>query len=152
MPRVWCDYLALLSSQTWLVTRTRRTFDRALQALPITQHRLVWPAYAKFAEGLCFEKGKPGARFMGTDGMLAKKKSKKRAKKKDGVDGEARPRPTRRRFGSTPSSPDGTETALRVFRRMVMVDPGRREGEGINYSESLQRARVWACVWACDGE
>jgi len=30
------------------VTRSRRTFDRALRALPITQHRRIWPIYLKF--------------------------------------------------------------------------------------------------------
>ena len=30
------------------ITRTRRTFDRALRALPITQHNRIWPIYLKF--------------------------------------------------------------------------------------------------------
>ena len=30
------------------MTRSRRTFDRALRALPITQHRRIWPIYLKF--------------------------------------------------------------------------------------------------------
>lgn len=28
-----------------LITRTRRTFDKALCALPITQHERIWPLY-----------------------------------------------------------------------------------------------------------
>lgn len=44
MPRVWLDYLQLLMDQR-LVTRTRRTFDRALGSLPITQHDRVWALY-----------------------------------------------------------------------------------------------------------
>ena len=44
MPRIWCQYLELLMGQQ-LVARTRRTFDRALQALPITQHDRVWQLY-----------------------------------------------------------------------------------------------------------
>eukprot|EP00731_Ephydatia_muelleri_P023930 Em0016g201a len=32
------------------VTRTRRTFDRALQALPLTQHNRIWPLYIKFVK------------------------------------------------------------------------------------------------------
>jgi len=44
MPRVWTQYLELLVEQR-LVARTRRTFDRALQALPITQHDRVWQLY-----------------------------------------------------------------------------------------------------------
>jgi hypothetical protein len=43
-PRVWQDYCAVLHQQH-LVTRTRRTFDRALQALPVTQHGKVWKHY-----------------------------------------------------------------------------------------------------------
>lgn len=48
MPRIWLDYTAFLSSQGY-VTRTREAFDRALQALPISQHDLVWPQFLKFA-------------------------------------------------------------------------------------------------------
>ena len=31
------------------ITRTRHTFDRALRALPLTQHKRVWALYLKFA-------------------------------------------------------------------------------------------------------
>jgi hypothetical protein len=44
MPRIWTQYLELLV-QRRKVTRARRTFDRALQALPITQHDRVWVLY-----------------------------------------------------------------------------------------------------------
>lgn len=44
MPRVWLDYLELLVDQA-LVTRARRCFDRALTALPITQHDRIWILY-----------------------------------------------------------------------------------------------------------
>jgi len=44
MPRVWLDYLELLL-EGGAVTRTRRAFDRALAALPITQHDRVWVLY-----------------------------------------------------------------------------------------------------------
>ncbi|KAG2493464.1 hypothetical protein HYH03_008281 [Edaphochlamys debaryana] len=47
MPRIWTEYLELLMEQR-LVTRTRRTFDRALCSLPITQHERVWQLYLKF--------------------------------------------------------------------------------------------------------
>ncbi|KAF5396790.1 XPA binding protein 2 [Paragonimus heterotremus] len=49
MPRIWTDYLLFLMSQGF-VTRTRRTFDRALKALPITQHERIWAIYLRFAE------------------------------------------------------------------------------------------------------
>lgn len=49
MPRVWIEYLTLLINQC-LVTQTRRTFDRALQSLPITQHTRIWPLYLKFVQ------------------------------------------------------------------------------------------------------
>uniref|UniRef100_H2YVK1 Suppressor of forked domain-containing protein n=1 Tax=Ciona savignyi TaxID=51511 RepID=H2YVK1_CIOSA len=49
MPRIWIDYCKLLVDQIKL-TRTRRTFDRALRALPITQHYRVWPLYLKFVK------------------------------------------------------------------------------------------------------
>ncbi|KAI9821686.1 MAG: pre-mRNA-splicing factor syf1 [Pycnora praestabilis] len=48
MPRIWELYLSFLMQQP-LVTTTRRTFDRALRALPITQHNRVWALYRPFA-------------------------------------------------------------------------------------------------------
>ena len=47
MPRVWLDYCQFLINQS-KITRTRKTFDRALCALPITQHTRLWPLYLKF--------------------------------------------------------------------------------------------------------
>uniref|UniRef100_A0A8C5WMC7 Pre-mRNA-splicing factor SYF1 n=1 Tax=Leptobrachium leishanense TaxID=445787 RepID=A0A8C5WMC7_9ANUR len=47
MPRIWMDYCQFLVDQ-YKITRTRRTFDRALRALPITQHHRIWPLYLKF--------------------------------------------------------------------------------------------------------
>ncbi|KAL5002132.1 hypothetical protein BDV10DRAFT_130706 [Aspergillus recurvatus] len=48
MPRVWEMYLSFMLQQP-LVTQTRRTFDRALRALPITQHNRIWKLYKTFA-------------------------------------------------------------------------------------------------------
>lgn len=48
MPRIWEMYLKLLMLQP-LVTTTRHTFDRALRALPITQHNRIWALYRPFA-------------------------------------------------------------------------------------------------------
>ncbi|KAK1477118.1 pre-mRNA-splicing factor SYF1 [Colletotrichum cuscutae] len=47
MPRIWELYLKFLLQQP-LVTTTRRTFDRALRALPITQHNRIWALYKPF--------------------------------------------------------------------------------------------------------
>ncbi|KAF6150474.1 hypothetical protein GIB67_030275 [Kingdonia uniflora] len=47
MPRIWVMYLLTLTDQK-LVTRARRTFDRALCALPVTQHQRVWEPYLVF--------------------------------------------------------------------------------------------------------
>ncbi len=44
MPVIWMDYLALLSISC-KGTLTRKTYDRALQALPITQHERIWNSY-----------------------------------------------------------------------------------------------------------
>ncbi|KAJ4810460.1 Pre-mRNA-splicing factor SYF1 [Rhynchospora pubera] len=46
MPRIWIMYLSFLTHQR-LLTRARRTFDRALRALPVTQHDRIWPLYLK---------------------------------------------------------------------------------------------------------
>lgn len=45
MPRIWLDYLELLLEGGAGLTATRRAFDRALAALPITQHDRVWALY-----------------------------------------------------------------------------------------------------------
>ena len=50
MPRIWIDYLQFLTAQR-LVTQTRRAFDSALLALPITQHHRIWPLYIDFVKG-----------------------------------------------------------------------------------------------------
>ncbi|GFQ99306.1 pre-mRNA-splicing factor SYF1 [Trichonephila clavata] len=47
MPRIWLDYCEFLSMQCQ-ITKTRHVFDRALRALPITQHHRIWPLYLKF--------------------------------------------------------------------------------------------------------
>ena len=49
MPRIWEMYLSFLMKQP-IVTFTRRTFDRALRALPITQHNRIWALYRPFAD------------------------------------------------------------------------------------------------------
>ncbi|KAH6856495.1 hypothetical protein B0I37DRAFT_396137 [Chaetomium sp. MPI-CAGE-AT-0009] len=48
MPRIWEMYLKFLMQQP-LVTLTRHAFDRALRALPITQHNRIWALYRPFA-------------------------------------------------------------------------------------------------------
>lgn len=49
MPRIWIDYCKFLVDQK-KITRIRRTFDRALRALPITQHHRIWPLYVDFVK------------------------------------------------------------------------------------------------------
>lgn len=48
MPRIWMDYLEFLMKQC-KITKTRRTFDRALQTLPVTQHERIWKLYKEFS-------------------------------------------------------------------------------------------------------
>ncbi len=48
MPRIWEMYLKFLMQQP-VVTVTRHAFDRALRALPITQHNRIWALYKPFA-------------------------------------------------------------------------------------------------------
>jgi pre-mRNA-splicing factor SYF1 len=47
MPRIWEEYLKFLMKQQ-LITKTRQTFDRCLQSLPITQHPRIWRLYKTF--------------------------------------------------------------------------------------------------------
>lgn len=48
MPRIWLDYVALLQHLR-RITQTRHVLDRALRALPITQHNRIWTVYLQFA-------------------------------------------------------------------------------------------------------
>ena len=49
MPLVWLAYLHfLLGPASLCVARARTVFDRALRALPVAQHDLVWPLYLQF--------------------------------------------------------------------------------------------------------
>ena len=56
MPKIWEMYLDFLMQQP-LVTYTRRTFDRALRALPITQHNRIWARFRPFANSASGETG-----------------------------------------------------------------------------------------------
>ncbi|KAL1497113.1 hypothetical protein ABEB36_008125 [Hypothenemus hampei] len=47
MPRIWMDYCTFLTDQN-KITRARKVFDRALRALPVTQHNRIWPLYLDF--------------------------------------------------------------------------------------------------------
>ena len=51
-PVIWTTYLRhLAQTPTTTITTLRRTFDRALRSLPVTQHsRHVWPLYLDFAQ------------------------------------------------------------------------------------------------------
>lgn len=50
MPAIWAEYCAFLAVQP-CITRTRRTFDRALQSLPVTQHERIWALYLPWVRG-----------------------------------------------------------------------------------------------------
>lgn len=50
MPRIWLDYCALIVRMK-RGTETRRAFDRALQALPVTQHKEIWERYIDWVRG-----------------------------------------------------------------------------------------------------
>ena len=51
MPKIWEMYLSFQMKQP-MITTTRRTFDRALRALPITQHNRIWASYRPFANSV----------------------------------------------------------------------------------------------------
>uniref|UniRef100_A0A0D9WNP7 Suppressor of forked domain-containing protein n=1 Tax=Leersia perrieri TaxID=77586 RepID=A0A0D9WNP7_9ORYZ len=48
MPRIWQMYASALLDQR-LLTRARRTLDRALRSLPVTQHHRMWPLLLRLA-------------------------------------------------------------------------------------------------------
>ena len=78
MPKIWRMYCSFLSQQTD-ITKTRRTFDRALKSLPITQHDRIWELYLKFARGKRKkEEGEEGKRMKGKERKKEKKKERKK--------------------------------------------------------------------------
>ena len=48
MPRIWLDYSNLLRGMK-RAKQLRHVFDRALRALPITQHEKIWPEFIEWA-------------------------------------------------------------------------------------------------------
>ncbi|KAJ3125552.1 Pre-mRNA-splicing factor SYF1 [Nowakowskiella sp. JEL0407] len=50
-PVIWLMYCNFLMHQPF-ATQTRRTFDRALRSLPLTQHTRIWDLYLKFASSV----------------------------------------------------------------------------------------------------
>ncbi|KAF4518796.1 hypothetical protein B566_EDAN005417 [Ephemera danica] len=66
MPRIWLDYCGFLVDQK-RITRTRQALDRALRALPITQHHRIWPLYLKF---LCPEDAEEYIEYLNEIGRL----------------------------------------------------------------------------------
>ncbi|KAL8906569.1 MAG: hypothetical protein Q9207_001953 [Kuettlingeria erythrocarpa] len=54
MPKIWEIFLHFLMQQP-MVTYTRRTFDKALRALPLTQHNRIWALYRPFANSVLGE-------------------------------------------------------------------------------------------------
>ncbi|KAI3386697.1 hypothetical protein SNEBB_010652 [Seison nebaliae] len=57
MPRLWIIFVEELQKQK-LIRKTRRTFDRALSALPLTLHHRLWPYYIKFVKEInCIDTG-----------------------------------------------------------------------------------------------
>ncbi|OLL23494.1 Pre-mRNA-splicing factor syf1 [Neolecta irregularis DAH-3] len=56
MPRIWLEYLQFLLKQC-KISHSRRVFDRALRALPLTQHSRIWKLYLPFAESAAGETG-----------------------------------------------------------------------------------------------
>ncbi|XP_033228299.1 pre-mRNA-splicing factor syf1 homolog [Belonocnema kinseyi] len=49
MPRIWINYCIFMTEQGY-ITQTRHVFDKALRALPITQHHRIWPLYLNFVK------------------------------------------------------------------------------------------------------
>jgi hypothetical protein len=52
MPRIWINFLEFVVAQH-VITYARRLFDKALRALPITQHHRIWPIYLKVRLCVC---------------------------------------------------------------------------------------------------
>ena len=51
MPIIWINYIQFLIEQN-LITKTKLIFNKALQAIPITQHKKLWDIYIPWVESL----------------------------------------------------------------------------------------------------
>lgn len=51
MPVIWLKYAKFLARQK-LITKTRHVFNGALQALPATQHEMIWKPYVEWAKSI----------------------------------------------------------------------------------------------------
>ena len=51
MPVIWINYIQFLIEQN-LITKTKIIFNKALQAIPITQHKKLWDIYIPWIESL----------------------------------------------------------------------------------------------------
>ena len=51
MPIIWINYIQFLIEQN-LITKTKLVFNKALQAIPITQHKKLWDIYIPWVESL----------------------------------------------------------------------------------------------------
>ena len=51
MPKIWLMYTSFLQPQQ-KITLTRKTYDRALKALPVTQHDKIWSPYIEWTFSL----------------------------------------------------------------------------------------------------
>ena len=48
MPKIWMEF-ADFSAKCMQITKTRKIYDQAIQALPVTQHQIIWEAYIQWA-------------------------------------------------------------------------------------------------------
>jgi len=51
MPRIWMMYTDFLIRQE-LISKTRQTFNRALESLPVSQHDFIWEKYLNWVHTL----------------------------------------------------------------------------------------------------
>jgi len=51
MPKIWIDFIQFMFEQN-LITKTKSIFNKALQAIPITQHKKLWDIYIPYIESL----------------------------------------------------------------------------------------------------
>jgi len=79
-PRIWLSYISFVvhNDPSCSVINVRRIFNRALLALPATQHDLIWSEYLCYIlgkvppKGLILQKGASGGKAMGNLGPIVR--------------------------------------------------------------------------------
>lgn len=141
---MWLDYLSLLLEMR-VIALARRTFDRALAALPITQHERVWVLYLVRARVAQMQQQHAVFCCWLLTSTLGQQHLWRCRRHHASITHRVPPAfpslPCVQRFLGQPGIP--VETAVRCYRRYLQLCPGHTE-EFVAYLKQQVSARTHA--------